>query len=118
MAFAVPRPFQKRVRLTKLQEFKVCKYRRDQQGVRLAEVATRAHAEFSLSKKPSKQLVARTLLSKRTLGCLSADYVRRRNNRPRFQLLLDQSIIEYVKAGDEMQLTLSGAMVIARAMGL
>ncbi|KAE8990450.1 hypothetical protein PF011_g18352 [Phytophthora fragariae] len=112
MATPVPRPFQKRVRLTKLQELKICEHRHDQQGATLAELATWAQKEFSLAIKPSKQLVSR---AQRRLGLLSADCLRRRNARPRFQLLLDQSIVEYVKACEEMQLALSGAMVIARA---
>ncbi|KAE8967306.1 hypothetical protein PR003_g28802 [Phytophthora rubi] len=118
MATPAPRPFQKRVRLTKLQELKISKHRHDQQGATLAELATWAQAEFSLAIKPSKQLVARALLSERRLGLLSADCLRRRNARPRFQLLLDQSIVEYVKACEEMQLALSGAMVITRAKGV
>ncbi|KAE9348434.1 hypothetical protein PF008_g7349 [Phytophthora fragariae] len=115
MATPAPRSFQKRVRLTKLQELQIGKHRHDQPSAMLAELATWTQAEFSLAIKPSKQLVARALLSERRLGHLSTDCPRRRNKRPRIQLLLDQSIIEYVKACEEMQLALSGVMMIARA---
>ncbi|KAG3030249.1 hypothetical protein PC120_g3837 [Phytophthora cactorum] len=44
-----------------------------------------------------------------------ADCLRRQRARPRFQLLLDQCMVEYALASQDLGLSLSGSMIIAQA---
>ncbi|KAE9017359.1 hypothetical protein PF011_g6735 [Phytophthora fragariae] len=54
MATPAPRSFQKRVRLTKLQELQIGKHRHDQPSATLAELATWTQAEILAGYKAFK----------------------------------------------------------------
>jgi len=115
MALAPRRPFQRRPRLTKHQELLICDRRRQLPGGTYADLAAWAQAEFMLASKPSKQMIARVLYSEARLRRLTSDCLARCKPRPPFQLQLDRCIVEFVTACEEMQLALSGGMIIARA---
>jgi hypothetical protein len=109
------RPFKIRPRLTKLQELLICNQRHDVTSSTMNELAAWAQAEFALATKPSKQMITRILRSGSKLRRLSPECMQRRAPQPRAQHLLDQCIVEYVTACEELQLALSGGMIIARA---
>ncbi|KAG2777737.1 hypothetical protein PC129_g13576 [Phytophthora cactorum] len=114
-----PKPFRKRLRLTKQQDLEICELQTkilDASNVTLTELAC---TKLSLARAPSPQVTGRVLKSSMTLRALSADCLALKKARPKFQLQLDQSVVEFVIMCEEVQLSLSlslsGEMIMVRA---
>ncbi|KAG2763993.1 hypothetical protein PC116_g5691 [Phytophthora cactorum] len=60
-------------------------------------------------------MISQVLRSEARLRRLSKDCLSRRSAPPRFQLQLDQAVVEFVMHCEDMQLALTGSMIIARA---
>ncbi|KAG3118415.1 hypothetical protein PI124_g11186 [Phytophthora idaei] len=104
MVSSLPRPFGKRTSLTKLQELQICARHRDLPIATYTDLASWAQFEFSLTKRPSKQVTGRLLKTESSLRRFTTDCLRRQRVRPRFQLLLDQCMVECVLAIDSWSL--------------
>ncbi|KAJ8576570.1 hypothetical protein ON010_g2644 [Phytophthora cinnamomi] len=112
---SLPKPFQKRQRLTKQQELQICDLRRQLPAITNVELAVVAKTKLSLPKQPSPHVIARVLKSETMLRSLPVDCLARKKIRPRFQCELDHCVVEYVLMCEDIQVSLTGEMIIMRA---
>lgn len=106
------RPFQERDRLDKLQPWG---RHRELPSATYTDLTSWPDIKFSLSMRPSKQLIGYAVKSTGRLRHFTADWLRHQRLYPSFQLLLDQCMVEYVVDSEDWGHSLSGSTLIAQA---
>ncbi|KAG3143269.1 hypothetical protein PI126_g14700 [Phytophthora idaei] len=95
------KPFRKRIRLTKQQELEICELHTKIPDATNATLAALARTKLSLARAPPPHVIGRVLKSAMTLRGLSADCLARKKARPKLQLQLNQSVVEFALMCDE-----------------
>ncbi|KAG2868609.1 hypothetical protein PC113_g866 [Phytophthora cactorum] len=97
-----PKPFRKRIHLAKQQELEICELHTKIPDATNVTLAALAHTKLSLARAPPPHVIGRVLKSAMTLQGLSADCLARKKARPKFQLQLNQTVVEFALMCDEL----------------
>lgn len=111
-------PPAKRMRLTKMEQRRICEHKDAHPSMSLTELGTWAYAEFSLEKPPAKSTISKILRSKEELNALSVERLERMTTLPSAFWQLEQSVVEFVIFCEMNNTSMTGHIIMVTASRL